>query len=64
MRRYVVQPGDTLRAIAEEKLGSPEKWKVLAQLNGIDDPNELRAGQKIMIPTDDRTVPKPTHSEL
>jgi len=48
---YVVQKGDTLSAIAEQKLGSPEKWKVIAQVNGIDDPATLRVGQKLVIPT-------------
>jgi len=47
---YVVQEGDTLAGIAEEKLGSSEKWELLAQANGIDDPRTLRVGQKLTIP--------------
>ena len=47
---YVVQEGDTLARIAEEQLGSPEKWRLLAQANGIDDPRTLRVGQKLTIP--------------
>jgi nucleoid-associated protein YgaU len=47
---YVVQAGDTLARIAEERLGSPEKWRLLAEANGIGDPRALRVGQKLTIP--------------
>jgi len=48
---YVVQQGDTLSEIAEEKLGSPDKWQEIAQANGIDDPEMLRVGQRLKIPS-------------
>ncbi len=50
---YVVQEGDTLETIAEQKLGTAEKWKLIAEANGIDDPRSLRVGQKLKIPARD-----------
>jgi nucleoid-associated protein YgaU len=47
---YVVREGDTLAKIAEQELGAAEKWTLIAKANGIDDPRELRVGQKLMIP--------------
>jgi nucleoid-associated protein YgaU len=47
---YVVEEGDTLAEIAEEQLGSAEKWKLIARANGIDDPRTLRVGQKLTLP--------------
>lgn len=50
---YVVQQGDTLETIAEQKLGTAEKWRLIAEANGIDDPRSLRVGQKLKIPARD-----------
>lgn len=51
---YVVQPGDTLRSIAEKTLGNPERWGDLYQAN--DDRllrgGDLVPGQKLIIPRD------------
>jgi len=47
---YVVQQGDTLSKIAEEKLGSSDQWQEIARANGIDDPETLRVGQRLKIP--------------
>ncbi|MCS6802667.1 MAG: LysM peptidoglycan-binding domain-containing M23 family metallopeptidase [Chloroflexota bacterium] len=44
---YVVQPGDTLLAIAR-KLNVPVER--LIELNALDDPNRLAAGQPIVVP--------------
>jgi LysM repeat protein len=46
-RSYVVQPGDTLSGLAV-RWGSDVS--VIAQLNGIADPNLLRVGQRIVVP--------------
>lgn len=53
---YVVQPGDTLSAIALYRCGCD--MEELAALNGIQDPASLQAGQALLIPiTTDRVGP-------
>lgn len=47
---YKVRPGDTLGAIAERLLGSPQKWREIAAANGIADPEKLRVGLELRIP--------------
>jgi nucleoid-associated protein YgaU len=49
-KRYVVGAGDTLSVIAKRLLGSAARWKEIADLNGIDDPARLKAGQELRIP--------------
>ncbi|WP_084168844.1 LysM peptidoglycan-binding domain-containing protein [Paraburkholderia acidipaludis] len=44
---YVVQPGDTLSGIAQQK---GVTWQNIAQANSIEDPRTLRVGQKLKIP--------------
>ncbi len=46
---YVVQPGDTLSTIAQKQLGSATLAAELARLNGITDPNRIRAGMQIRL---------------
>lgn len=41
--------GDTLGSLAAKYLGSASKWPTLAKLNGIRNPNTLKAGQKIKL---------------
>lgn len=48
---YVVKEGESLSSIAKEKYGEGNLWLKLAIYNQIEDPNSLRAGQKIVIPT-------------
>lgn len=47
---YVVQSGDTLSAIAKEVLGDASRYPEIMELNGIDDPTKLRAGQDLKLP--------------
>jgi LysM repeat protein len=47
---YTVQKGDTLKDIAESIYGDPEKWKLIADANGIKDPNNIPPGTKLKIP--------------
>lgn len=44
---YEVQRGDTLFALGE-RLGVP--WRELAELNGIERPEELRVGRPLLVP--------------
>jgi len=51
-RLRVIQPGDTLEAIAYEELGEPTLWRRLAETNDLDDPRRLRTGRALLIPSD------------
>jgi nucleoid-associated protein YgaU len=47
---YVVQPGDTLRGIAEEVYGDPAQWEAIAEANGLTRETVLTVGQELVIP--------------
>ena len=47
LREYVVQPGDTLTAIALE---FGVTVSALAELNGIENPNVISVGQRLLVP--------------
>jgi len=51
-RTYVVQPGDTFTSISRKFYQTPSRWKDIldANLNQIPNPDELKAGQKIILP--------------
>lgn len=46
---YTVQKGDTLWMIAKKYLGDGSKYTVLAQLNGLKNPNLIYPGQVIRL---------------
>ena len=46
---YTVKEGDTLFRIAQQKLGDGNKYKELANLNGIKNPNLIRVGQVLKL---------------
>ncbi|HEY8486099.1 MAG TPA: LysM domain-containing protein, partial [Limnochordales bacterium] len=48
---YSVQPGDTLWALAGRFYGEPSRARWLAEHNGIRDPNRIRVGQVIRLPS-------------
>jgi nucleoid-associated protein YgaU len=50
-RIYIVRPGDTLTGIARRLLGSARRWREIARRNGIDDPQALRLGQRLSVPS-------------
>ena len=48
---HIVRPGDTLETLAARYLGSPGRWREIAQANpGIADPDLILPGQRIRIP--------------
>ena len=51
-RTYVVQSGDTFTSISRKFYQTPSRWKDIldANLNQIPNPDELKAGQKIILP--------------
>lgn len=50
---YTVEEGDTLAEIAKQELGAADQWQQIARANDIDDPKQLRVGQKLKIPARD-----------
>ena len=50
---YVVQPGDTLRSIAQARYGDPEQWPRIYEANrdviGAD-PDRLQSGSHLRLP--------------
>jgi LysM repeat protein len=56
---YTVLPGDTLSAIAQQKLGAATRWNELFQLNAdqITDPNLIFPGQVLKLPATPAAAP-------
>ncbi len=52
-KTYVVQKGDTLTRIAEQKLGDGSRWRELYKANRqkIKDPDNVPVGTKLLLPT-------------
>lgn len=49
-RTYTVRSGDTLSKIAARELGSAARYREIASLNGIRDPNRINVGQVLRLP--------------
>jgi len=47
---YIVQPGDTLSAIALRFYGDPQDFQLIADANHLPDPNVIDAGQQLVLP--------------
>ncbi len=50
---YTVASGDTLGGIASRLLGSESKWTAIAKANPSIDPNRMKVGTKLRIPSKD-----------
>jgi hypothetical protein len=50
LRVHQIQDGDTLQAIAYNTYGDPARWRDIADINGIDNPFELKRGTHINLP--------------
>src|SRR3990167_4523203 len=48
--QYTVKSGDTLASIAEERLGSQDRWQEIARANNIENPDRICEGQTLTIP--------------
>jgi nucleoid-associated protein YgaU len=48
---YTVKPGDTLSKIALEWYGDKAKARIIAEENGLKDPDAINPGQILRIPT-------------
>ncbi len=49
-KSYTVKAGDTLWAIAKRELNDGSKFKEIAKLNNISDPNKISVGQVLRLP--------------
>jgi phage tail-like protein len=49
-RTHTVVAGDTLASIAFTAYGHADRWRRIAELNGIDDPMRLRPGTTLLLP--------------
>lgn len=53
---YVVQAGETMADIAERKYGDQNKWTLIAKANKSVNPNRMRVGTKLVLPSAAATV--------
>jgi nucleoid-associated protein YgaU len=51
---YVVKAGDTLRTIADKKLGNPDRWKDIVAANPGLDAHKLVVGKSLKLPAESR----------
>jgi nucleoid-associated protein YgaU len=49
-KTYKVQSGDCLMGIARELLGDPQRWREIANLNGIGPPYTIHPGDELKVP--------------
>jgi nucleoid-associated protein YgaU len=49
-RSHRLVAGDTLASVAYAEYGDPNRWRHLAEHNGIDDPLRVREGQVVRVP--------------
>jgi LysM repeat protein len=49
-RTYTVRAGDNLNRIAQSQLGSASRWREIATLNALKNPNVIRPGQVLRLP--------------
>ena len=53
LKRYIVEPGDSLSIIARDQLNDLSRWRELAYMNSIEAPFIIQPGQTIMLPSDE-----------
>ena len=51
MKTYKVKNGDTLGTIAFNQLGSAGKWREIAELNHLINPNKIEVGEVLQLPS-------------
>jgi nucleoid-associated protein YgaU len=51
-RVHTFSAGDTLHSVAYAEYGNPGLWRVLAEVNGVDDPLRITPGTALLIPPD------------
>lgn len=48
--RHVIHADETLMSIATRSFGNPNAWRLIADINGIDDPGSIRPGDVVYLP--------------
>lgn len=48
--RHVVHADENLMSIATQAFGSPNAWRLIAQVNGIDNPASVKPGDVVYLP--------------
>lgn len=49
--RYTIRTGDSLSKIAKTMLQNEKAWELIAEINNLKNPNLIRVGQEILLPT-------------
>jgi hypothetical protein len=49
-KRLVVREGESISSIAAREYNDPGKWRVIAQANRIDDPENIKPGSMVELP--------------
>lgn len=47
---YTVQPGDTLSKISKRFYGDANKYPKIAKANNLENPDQIKTGQQLLIP--------------
>ena len=47
---HVIKDGDSLQSVAHHTYGDPNRWRLIAEANGIDNPLHLRRGTALSLP--------------
>jgi hypothetical protein len=47
---HVVKDGDSLQSVAHNTYGDPNRWRLIAEANGVDNPLHLRRGTALNLP--------------
>jgi len=47
---YMIKAGDTLISISQQQYGNDERVAEICSLNGIENPDDIKVGQKILLP--------------
>ena len=49
-KQWIFKKGDTLQRIAAQEYGDPNKWRPIAEANGIDNPLTIPVGRALKVP--------------
>ena len=61
-RSRTIIEGDTLQGVAFRELGDANLWRVIAEMNDIDDPMDVPAGTVVLVPSADDATQARRHA--